>query len=369
MLDIGGSFFGSTAESVVFDDGREFSATETEENPILKISVPIGLRFEDNSGDITVRGTGSNLQFSPSNPFMRDNSLNGLSVKPDQTLALLGGDLILEGGIVSAEKGRIELGSVEKGTVDLNLTNLGEVLSYENVPSFENILLSQKALVDAGDSIQLQGSHITVTDGSLVFLQNATSFPGSLEINATETLTLEEISVDRGTFDDVPNSSLRTETVGQGNGVNIDISSKNIIIRNGAGIFSRNYTSNPGGRLSISASESFQLVNNGNAIASNFSTGEASDINIETRLLKLQDGGSVSSLSRGTGDSGNVTINVFDSIELINSQGLINANSESETFLTSLSSTTFGDGNAGNLIINTPKVISRQKIGNCYFNL
>ena len=362
-LDIGGSFFGSTAESVIFDDSREFSATEIEENPILKISVPIGLRFEDNSGDITVRGTGSNLQFSPSEPFTRDNSLNGLSVKPDKTLALVGGGLILEGGIVSAQEGRIELGSVEKGTVDLNLTNLEKVLSYENVPSFKNILLSQKALVDAGDSIQLQGNNIAVSDGSLVFLQTANSSRGSLKINATETITLEEISVDRGAFDDSPNSALRTETVGQGNGVNIDIYSKNIIIRNGAGIFSRNYTSNPGGSLSISASESFQLVNNANAIASNFSTGKASDINIETRLLELQDGGSVSSLSRGTGDSGNVTINVIDSIELINSQEFIEASSESNTFLTSLSSTTFGDGNAGNLIINTPELLIGEKSG------
>ena len=362
-LDLGGSFFGSTAESVVFDDGREFSATETEKNPILKISVPIGLRFEDNSGDITVRGTGSNLQFSPSEPFTRDNSINGFSVEPNKTLALVGGNLILEGGVVSAELGRIELGGVKKGTVDLNLTNLEEVLSYENVPSFKNILLSQKALVDAGDSIQLQGSNITVTDGSLVFLQNANSSPGSLEINATETLTLEEISADRGAFDDVPNSSLRTETVGQGNRVNIDISSKNIIIRNGAGIFSRNYTSNPGGSLSISASESIQLVNNSNAIASNFSTGKASDINIETRLLELQDGGSISSISRGTGDSGNVTINAVDSIKLINSQEFIDDNSESDTALTSLSSTTFSDGNAGNLIINTPELLIGEKSG------
>ena len=362
-LDLGGSFFGSTAESIIFDDGREFSATETEENPILKISVPIGLRFEDNLGDITVRGTGSNLQFSLSEPFTRDNGLNGLSVKPNKTLALVGGGLILEGGIVSAELGRIELSSVEKGTVELNLTNLEEVLSYENVSSFENIFLSQKALVDAGDSIQLQGSNITVTDGSLVFLQNANSSPGSLEINATETLTLEEISADGGAFDDVPNSSLRTETVGQGNGVNINISSKNIIIRNGAGIFSRNYTSNPGGNLSISASESIQLVNNSNAIASNFGTGKASDINIETKLLELQDGGSVSSLSRGAGDSGDVTVNAIDSIKLINSQEFIDANSESDTALTSLSSTTFGDGNAGNLMINTPELLIGKKSG------
>jgi filamentous hemagglutinin family protein len=43
-LDIGGSFFASTAESVVFADGI-FSAKLLPEQPLLSVNVPIGLQF------------------------------------------------------------------------------------------------------------------------------------------------------------------------------------------------------------------------------------------------------------------------------------------------------------------------------------
>jgi filamentous hemagglutinin family protein len=53
-LDIGGSFLGSTADSVIFADGTVFSAKDTQTNPLLTISVPLGLQIGQNSGDINV---------------------------------------------------------------------------------------------------------------------------------------------------------------------------------------------------------------------------------------------------------------------------------------------------------------------------
>ena len=41
-LQIGGSFYGSTADSILFPDGIEFSATNTQ-RPLLIINAPIGL--------------------------------------------------------------------------------------------------------------------------------------------------------------------------------------------------------------------------------------------------------------------------------------------------------------------------------------
>ena len=49
-LDIGGSFYSSTADSILFEDG-EFSATDLENPPILTINAPIGLGFRDNPAD------------------------------------------------------------------------------------------------------------------------------------------------------------------------------------------------------------------------------------------------------------------------------------------------------------------------------
>jgi filamentous hemagglutinin family protein len=44
-IDIGGAFVGSTANSVIFSDGTEFSALDTSVNPILTINVPVGMQW------------------------------------------------------------------------------------------------------------------------------------------------------------------------------------------------------------------------------------------------------------------------------------------------------------------------------------
>ena len=54
-LDVRGSFFGTTANSFVFPDGSEFSATNPGVPPLLTVNVqqPIGLKFEGQEGIIT----------------------------------------------------------------------------------------------------------------------------------------------------------------------------------------------------------------------------------------------------------------------------------------------------------------------------
>ena len=66
-LDVGGSFVASTASSIKFADGTEFSAVNPSAPPLLTISVPIGLQFNGTEGDIVVQD--SNQTPAPDNPF------------------------------------------------------------------------------------------------------------------------------------------------------------------------------------------------------------------------------------------------------------------------------------------------------------
>ena len=50
-LEIGGSFFGSTATGIEFADGTEFVSTNTD-HPILTINAPVGLNLRDSTGEI-----------------------------------------------------------------------------------------------------------------------------------------------------------------------------------------------------------------------------------------------------------------------------------------------------------------------------
>ena len=94
QLDVTGSFIASTANSIEFDDGSLFSATNPEPASLLTVSVPLGLQYGANpSGVITNRGN--------------------LSVGKDLTLA--GGDLDLQGQL-SAE-GNLTLQATDKAQI------------------------------------------------------------------------------------------------------------------------------------------------------------------------------------------------------------------------------------------------------------
>ncbi|TAG93502.1 MAG: filamentous hemagglutinin N-terminal domain-containing protein, partial [Oscillatoriales cyanobacterium] len=65
-LDLRGSFIGSTADSIVFNNGFEFSSANPSAVPLLAINIPVGLRFRDNPG--TIVNTSQAIGPTPSLP-------------------------------------------------------------------------------------------------------------------------------------------------------------------------------------------------------------------------------------------------------------------------------------------------------------
>ncbi|WP_366517191.1 filamentous hemagglutinin N-terminal domain-containing protein [Microcoleus sp. PH2017_09_SFU_O_A] len=56
-LDLRGSFVASTADSIVFNNGFEFSTNTGQTSPLLTVNIPVGLRFRDNPGTIVNQST------------------------------------------------------------------------------------------------------------------------------------------------------------------------------------------------------------------------------------------------------------------------------------------------------------------------
>ena len=124
------------------------------------------------------------------------DDLMGLSVPADQTLALIGGNVFIDGGTISTSEGRIELGSVaENSTVSLTPVEQGFDFGYEGVANFQDISLSNDASVtstgaNTGD-IELQGRNISLTEGSSIDLNTNEGQVGNINIIAAESLTLQ----------------------------------------------------------------------------------------------------------------------------------------------------------------------------------
>ncbi|MDJ0746234.1 MAG: filamentous hemagglutinin N-terminal domain-containing protein [Xenococcaceae cyanobacterium MO_167.B27] len=278
-LDIGGSFYGSTADSILFPDGIEFSATNPQ-RPILTINVPIGLGLGNNPGTIINQSVAEGV---------------GLTVAPGQNLALIGGNIILEGGIISASDGNIELGSIAgNSVVDLELDNSSFELEYDDATNFSDITLNQGARIETTEAdINLRGDEISLTDGS----QIGSFLGGDINIEARELL------INNG-------ANITTATNGEGDGGDITIEGGDITINierlnlqdggqisstSGIATSQENITqAGAAGNITINASESIEISGGSDNIVvpsliaiSSFTENSAGDINITTNSLSL----------------------------------------------------------------------------------
>src|SRR4028118_210841 len=384
-LDLRGSFVGSSASGVVFNNGFEFSSANPQTVPLLAINIPVGLRFRENPGAIVNASSVTQVIEGTTLPL-------GLAVPPGQTLALVGGDLIFNNGFASAFSGNIQLGSVaSQGFVSFNITPIGLGLDYTNVGNLGNIELSGLSAVTAsgpgGGAIALRGGNVTLRDrSSLVsdtfgsmdgrginieaarfslldraFVGSTTSGSGAggpIEIRTSENIELKGIGfedfrrrvLDPGAAQKPPDvaerqSSISTGTVGAGRAGEIALDTKRLTIREGAVILNPTLGTGDGGSVTIRAKESVE-INASGLLTTSFSSGQAGSIAIETGQLSVTDGALVSPSTLGAGNSGNLIVRASDSVIL--------ARDRSDSPLnTGLVTNSVGTGRAGNIEINT----------------
>jgi filamentous hemagglutinin family protein len=363
-LNIGGSFIGTTANSIKFADGAEFGISATSDAPLLTLSVPIGLQFGANPKPIQVEGAGHNL--TKINPLNQSNSpinpqshltQQQLGVRPGKTLALIGGDISLVGGNLQAIGGRIELGGVGSGIVSLNSVAQGWIFGYDDVQSFRDIRFSQRALANAsgfgGGAIQIQGARVSLMDGSLALIQNLGSqSSGDITVRASELVELNGTDPKA-----IISSGLRNETLAAGNNGNITVTAKQLVLEEGGGINSLTYSSGASGKIALEVADSVKLLSFSpisgyfsNITSTTFSSGHAGDINISTKKLTALNGAAIGTASFGSSPAGNVTVKATEFVEV---SGFV----PRFFFPSSISSASLFIGNAGNVTIDTARLI------------
>jgi filamentous hemagglutinin family protein len=382
-LDIGGSFYGSSANSILFNDG-EFSATDLENPPLLTINAPIGLNFRDNPGDIT------------NNSVANDG--RGLQVQPGETIGLIGGNVTFDGGVIFAPSANVEIGSLtESGTI--NFSENGSLIFPDGVTRGDVVLQNDSVINVAGGgrgSIFVNARNLDLTTNSqfLAGINVDSGSPdlqaGDIVINATENVVFNGAEGEISFEDEFTGIKNNVFVEGIGNAGKVEVTANNISLVSSGEISSLIENQGDTGDITLTATENI-LLSNGGEISSDiegignagninltaetitingfssgissgvlltssnnfsdldgiiFAEGNGGDINIISNFLSIN-GGSIQTFTVGMGNAGNINITSQNGI-LIQDNGEILA--ETEEFLGS------PIGNAGDIEINTSQL-------------
>ena len=290
-LDIGGSFFSSTADTLLFDDGNDFSATVSATSSLLSVSVPIGLQWNQ----------------TPSPMTLQNATLEGAT---GTNLALLGGDLSLRGSTLTTIDGRLILGGLATtGTVELDGVNS---VNFSNEVPRSDVILTDASLVSVETgSIDIFSNALSLSDESrLASATNSLIDTGSITLNVEDSIELTE-------------STIESLTAGLGDVGNIVIKTGKLRLI-GSQISTKTSAAGNAGDIYIQAQESVELdtvfeAENTARISSVTNTeasGAGGDVEIKTSALHILNGSRILALTNGTGESANIVITASELVDL-----------------------------------------------------
>ena len=279
-----------------------------------------------------------------------------------QRLIVRDGGGVIASTLASGTAGNIAIDasqSVEvKGTAP-GLTNPSLIASSANIVDASLQELFGLPAVPSGvsGSVTINTGQAIVTDGAQITSSNdGVGLSGKIRIDAN--LVLVE---NRGAIASELGGESALTTIGGDRGGSIEITVQQLAIRNGGEISTVTFTNAAGGNIEIDAPELVQVTGFfptnsrlfSSISASTLGSGNSGDIKISTGRLVITDRGNVNAATLGIGDGGNLTINATQSVEVSGIEP-----NEGGPSLLSVSS--LDAGNAGNLIINTPRLIVRN---------
>ena len=351
-LSIGGSFFATTADSFLFDNGFEFSATNAQA-PLLTVNIPIGLRFRDNPGEIRVQGFGQTDGLAGTASRFNNPTLE---VPVGESLTLVGGNVNLDGGVLQATGGRVQLGGLTAaGTVGLN--NDGS-LSFPDGIARGDVSLTNRAGINVitdefgGGSININARNLGISGESLLTagipenLGTVNNLAGNITLNATVETRIDQsriennvnlgtiannsnIDITTGSFvltnRGVLNASNLVETESESSSAgDVRVTANGLITVDGAarirsdGFFGRVFlTSN---NDSINISDGSSLGTSSSNDITNPTQFSVIRINAPQGSVSLNNDSLINTTNEGTGFAGDITLNARDQISIIESR-------------------------------------------------
>ncbi|MEH2071918.1 MAG: filamentous hemagglutinin N-terminal domain-containing protein [Nostoc sp.] len=340
-LDVRGSFVGTTANAIQFGNQGFFRASASEV-PLLTVN-PSALFYQSPNAviqNISIQGAG-----------LDSNNLNisKLTVPDGRSLLLVGGEVNLDAEELDAFGGRVELGGLaEPGVIGLDVDNNNFRLSFPENTALADVSITNQAKVDVtangGGNITINARNIGISGNQTRLLSGirrgiASGQAGDITLNATGALTLTDGS----------RILNRVRSGGQGNSGNINIKAGSLSLVNGSKVQALTYGKGNAGDVNID-------VRNGAVTVVSDLVTKGGDLEDDDKVSRIDSSVQKSTLpaEEEKGNGGNVKIIARELY--IKNGGLINTG-------------TFGQGNAGNILIEVSDLVSLEAaVGSGIFN-
>ncbi|MBD2207861.1 filamentous hemagglutinin N-terminal domain-containing protein [Calothrix sp. FACHB-1219] len=280
------------------------------------------------------------------------------------------------------------LGKGDAGNVTINARDRITLESTSPNGQFPSAIYSEVV----NSTSEGNGGNINITTGSL-FVKNGAQLrantngkgnAGNISIEAGKTIYFDGISFNGETFS---GAFSLISNQGEGNGGDIDIRTNSFSISNGARISAATFGKGNAGNINIEAQDRviFVQTTQNNILSGIFSTvelggeGNGGNIDIQAGSLLITEGSRVTASTFGTGDTGNIRINVRDRISLTGTNangnffsGILNTTegvkgdsndiniTADSLFVTEggiVATSSLSEGRAGNITINTKNIV------------
>jgi filamentous hemagglutinin family protein len=265
---------------------------------------------------------------------------------------------IREGGFVGTEARQESSG--RGGDLTVNASESVEVIGTNLNGQLPSALSASTAGKGNAGNLTLNTQRLSVLDGGIV---STTTYSanraqgGNLRINVSDLVEIAG-NPSNGTF-----SGLTAITFGAGDAGDLSIATRRLSLRNNSVVSTSTSSSGQGGNLDVRASDSVEILANpankdfaDGLFTTTSGSGAAGNLTIYTQRLNVRNGGAISAATAlgSTGQGGNVTIDVPDSIDVVGA-------SDDGSLRSTLSVRTRGTGAAGNLTVNTPRLSLRDR--------
>ncbi|QIR35896.1 filamentous hemagglutinin N-terminal domain-containing protein [Tolypothrix sp. PCC 7910] len=264
------------------------------------------------------------------------------------------GNLILKTNFLLVQDGAVVSGATfgegNGGSLNIEAQDVQLIGTRPDGRVGGGLFASSYAQGNAGN-LTLKTNSLLVKDGAAV---NVATFGegkgGSLAIEAQDVQLI-------GTSADGRVSGLFASTESTEDAGDLTLKTNSLLVKDGAQIFTGTFSAGKGGSLTINASNLVEVIGSSANDAfisfiatSTNSSGNAGNLTLNARRLIVRGGViAADTFEKSTGNGGNLVINVQDSVEVI---GISNINATPSA----LSVRSRGQGKAGNLTVNSPRI-------------